>query len=313
MAHDLEITIEGIEQIRGILASPQIKIKFKILNKLKDIDFIFENINYDLKIITGISTINCGTNFLFARPKIDYKEYAILESNVKWNYSIIMAINSNALSKHDVFFKIKILNGTFYVNNQLKYVPPSEINLTIPQSDWNQWYRNWMDEYYNLKLLIGEEIASSTANEIGIAFAERFKKDLEMFLSSELTSTKQFLNNYSKIIDLIEYTKIKIGSFINESWALAVLSTSLLENLINLKLDELGEDTKGSFTDRVSKLSEKIKEIDGKSISSLSIEMRENYTARTIISHASHKNQIDQTLAGKYLRFIKKVIENLWG
>jgi len=313
MDEKLEVKIDEIKNIRGILLDPQISIGFKIKNKFKDKDLIFENLKYNLGVFVDNWGPELGSGFVFGKKKLQTEKEIILDSKFKLKFSTIMAINSRVLDRHDVVFKADII-GTYSKDNEYADFSArgQDLEYTVPQSKWKDWYRHWMYDLNSLKNQIGEGVISSSSLDIGVTFADRFKQDLEKFIYSELTSMKLILEKLSNVEEFIEFSKNNIGPFIDENWAVAVLSSALLENVVNLKLEELGEEIKGNFDNRVSKLVDKIKEVDGRDISSLGIRMREKYRGRSIIFHSSHKNRVDNNLAKEYLEFIKEVITSLW-
>ena len=312
MSDDLDIEVTEITKLRGILLKPQIIINFKVKNKLKDQSIIIENLKYDLRINISSWVPNLGGGFVFEKRELQPEQETTFESDFKIELSSILAINNRVLSRNDIQFEFYNLQCNYTKDDKLLSFRRSNLKYNLPWSNWNKWYKEWLDEFNRLKMEIGKDIITSTTKEIGLTFANQIKQDLESFMTSELIKIKSIQRKFSKIIDLLDFSKKKLGSFINEDWVLAVVSSCLLENVVNLKLKQLGLNTSGKFGARVSNLVSKIREIDGKEISSLGIKMEGKYTERSKILHSSHKNKVDEKLANDQFLFIKEVINTLW-
>ena len=117
------------------------------------------------------------------------------------------------------------------------------------------------------------------------------------------------------IVELIEQARKVSDGVLDENWALSALALSLVENLVNLKLKELGESTKGSFKEREERLKKALIEKmrwSEREASELARILREKYEGRSIVVHGGYENPTTEKLAREDLQFVKHVISKLF-
>jgi len=141
-----------------------------------------------------------------------------------------------------------------------------------------------------------------------------FRKGLQEFYKDV---EKKVQNQYREVIQLRELIRTVTGvsENLNQNWAVSALALSLLENLINLKLVELGEKPEGEFGKRVERLKETLIRKEGWNrvdASELARRIREKYIGRAIVLHSGYCNPISEDFAKEDLEFVKKVVKEFF-
>ncbi|MEM2272359.1 MAG: hypothetical protein QXR84_08425 [Candidatus Bathyarchaeia archaeon] len=147
------------------------------------------------------------------------------------------------------------------------------------------------------------KVIESNVKPIATLFEKGFKGFLE--------------NRYGMVMPIAELIKLttNISGNLDQNWAISALALSLLENLINLKLEELGEKPEGDFKDRVKRLKESLVRKKGwkeEEASELARKLREKYTGRSIVLHSGYSNPVSENLAHEDLEFVKEVMKKLF-
>lgn len=96
---------------------------------------------------------------------------------------------------------------------------------------------------------------------------------------------------------------------------MSTLVLAALENIVNMKLKELGESTTGDFKIRVSRLKEALVKKgnwDERKASDLARRLRGKYEERHIIVHGGYENPTTREAALEDLEFFKDVLKKLF-
>ncbi len=142
-----------------------------------------------------------------------------------------------------------------------------------------------------------------------------FKHGLEYYNEKLRKEVERQYAALKPIAKLIRYLKKVSKNRLDENWALSALVLVALENIVNLKLKELGEDVKGSFHERVSRLKDAlINKLgwDEREASDLARRLKGKYEERHIVVHGGYENPTTDKATLEDLGFIMEVLSKLW-
>jgi hypothetical protein len=95
---------------------------------------------------------------------------------------------------------------------------------------------------------------------------------------------------------------------VDENWMISVCALSLIEIMVNKKLDQLGEKREGDFRKRLNRLVEQAKRKEGKEVGNIVTDIF--YVARNKILHGGEVPTRDERR--KIIDFVRELATKLW-
>jgi len=142
-----------------------------------------------------------------------------------------------------------------------------------------------------------------------------FEKGMDEYRKAVEKNVEQRYEFLKPFMELFEAIKEVSNGRLDENWALSTLSLTVLENIVNMKLKQLGESISGDFSERVSKIRRaliKREKWDERKASDLARRLIGKYRERHIVVHGGYENPTSKEAALEDLRFIKEVMERLF-
>ena len=142
-----------------------------------------------------------------------------------------------------------------------------------------------------------------------------FKSGIEKYKESIIREVELKYQYLKPISEFITIARSVSNENLDENWALSTLVLATLENIVNLKLKELGESISGDFKTRVSRLKEALIKKSGwdeREASDLARRLRGKYEERHVIIHGGYENPTTREAALEDLEFLKDVLKKLF-
>ena len=153
-----------------------------------------------------------------------------------------------------------------------------------------------------LKAIPPKEKVSRVAYEKAVRENETLRKTIEIMVKYK---------GLPELNDLLE-TARNSGLSTDENWVLALCSVNLIESVVNKKLDDLGESTKGNFESRYERLRKVIKEKEQRDIQQL-LPIALYKVIRNKLDHASHVNRVTPEEAKDICKIVVSLMAELHG
>ena len=186
---------------------------------------------------------------------------------------------------------------------------PQETANAVAIANVAMLYRSLSRLREEINSLISEKLKRM---ELLLIISEHGLKDYKRIIEKEV---KQKYESLEPIANLMGKLKTVSNNVLDENWALSTLVLAALENIVNIKLRELGESTSGDFKARVSRLKEalvKKSSWDEREASDLARRLRGKYEERHIIIHGGYENPTTREAALEDLKFLSDVLEKLF-
>ncbi|MBU7026371.1 MAG: hypothetical protein HXS48_05465 [Theionarchaea archaeon] len=309
---------------------PVLKIETELENLGDDLISI-DRILFKIDVRIGDSRWTIGNFWQLERKKVEEKVFTRLTTECPVDFEMLKRINDKVQSQNkDIEWEVRT---TFYFDDQTSQeitVQGDSSNQKppwTPKSTWEKWYSGWenlsMPAPYslieNLQSILHK--AESGLQDLGKERSRVEKISETLSVLQRMAGERDRLETEKekltlRIARLEEVSRdfshlINIGNTIgvDENWIISACALSLIEVMVNKKLDELGEKKEGDFRKRLNRLVEQVKKKEGREVGKIMLDIF--YSARNKVLHGGGVPTEDEKR--KIVDFVGELADKLWG